>query len=229
MTTLKKKTRQIRPAKGSISIDPALDLQVGAGSDDCFRKRTYPEWDLNYVYQMVGRCTATNKQVGGGMRFTGVTIPQGATIVTAYLTLRCKYYYGGTPCNTRISAENVDDAPTFINSYVAFDSRYNNRTAARVDWDDIPVWTVGTDYNSPEIKTVIQEIVDRAGWVSGNSIVIFWEDFDDRSPTDNAERLAHSYNSSPTYAPKLHIEYKGAPKGMPGLSVGARDEVMRVA
>jgi len=112
-----------------------------------------------------------------------------------------------TTVNSRISAEDVDDAATFSSDSSAFDARWAARTTARVDWDNIGAWTLNTDYNSPDIKTVIQEIVDRAGWASGNDIVIFWDDFDDRSTHNTSRwRLAYSY-TTPASAPKLYIEW----------------------
>jgi len=153
------------------------------------------------------------------MRFTNITIPPGATIVHAYLTLRASSNKTGTICNTRISAEDIDDAPTFADGGAAFDARWANRTTARVDWDAIPAWTLNTDYNSPEIKTVIQEIIDREGWVSGQDIVIFWEDYEDRSThAAGCFRGGYSYDSSITYAPKLIIEY--TPLGWTGKISG---------
>jgi hypothetical protein len=142
------------------------------------------------------------------MRFTNVTIPPGSVITAAYLTLRARLSESGTACLTRISAEDVDDAPTFADDLAVFITRWNARTAARVNWDNIPNWTADTNYNSPEIKTVIQEIVDRAGWASGNDIVIFWEDFEDRSTHAVCNRRsAIPYDLTPANAPILHIEY----------------------
>ena len=142
------------------------------------------------------------------MRFTNVTIPPGSVITAAYLTLRARLSESGSACLTRISAEDVDDAPTFADDLAVFITRWNARTAARVNWDNIPNWTADTNYNSPELKTVIQEIVDRAGWASGNDIVIFWEDFEDRSTHAVCNRRsAIPYDLTPANAPILHIEY----------------------
>jgi len=139
------------------------------------------------------------------MRFQTVPIPQGATITTAYLTFRAKISTTVDDVNTRIRGEDADDTVTF-SDLTDFDSR--PRTTAQVDWDSIPDWTADTDYDTPEIKTVIQEIVDRAGWASGNSMVLFWDDFDDRSThTSACYRQMMTYDHSSTYAPKLHIEY----------------------
>ena len=201
-----KLTGLARVAKGSIRIDPTW--QVVASTDDCRRTLgAVPAFSLT-VYLWAGTWYIPAEQCwyGNGMRFTNITIPHGATITGAYLTLRCIDPRSTTVMRTRISAEDVDDAPTFVNDGAAFDARWANRTTARVDWDDIPEWTLDTEYNSPEIKTVIQEVIDRALWASGNDIVIFWEDFENRSDAYNL-RGAYSYDDSTPYAPKLVVTY----------------------
>ena len=204
-----KNTKQIRPVKGSIRIDPTLNLQVGASTDDAYRRLTAPYWALNASDIRVGAFGAATYQFGGGMRFLNVTIPQGTTIDAAYLTLRARAVtQNGTVVNTRISAEDVDNPATFADDAAAFDARWANRTTARVDWDDIPTFTSNVDYNSPEIKTVIQEVVDRGGWASGQAMVVFWDDFEDRSShVSGAYREVYSYDGSTTYAPKLVITF----------------------
>lgn len=185
-----------------------LTRQVGASSDDAHRRLSDDFWNLGNYYVGVGAHDETYHEYGDGMRFTNITIPQGETINEAYLILRCNGSRSGTVCNSRISAEDVDDAPTFADDKAAFDTRWAARTTARVDWDAIPAWTVDVDYNSPEIKTVIQEIVDRGGWASGQDIVIFWDDFEDRSDHNvNAHKIADSYDTIDGVAPQLYIKY----------------------
>jgi len=196
----------LRPTKGNIKIDPTW--QVGASTDDCEYRASDAWWNLACPYNTVGYNTAGSNRWGGGMRFTNVTIPQAATITAAYMTLRSYITRTANTVKSRISAEDVDDAPTFANSAGGFVARWNNRTTARVDWDAIPAWTLDSDYNSPEIKTVIQEVIDRASWASGNDIVIFWEDYDGRTTAATAcLRQGYSYDGSTTYCAKLVITY----------------------
>ncbi|MFA5396244.1 MAG: LamG domain-containing protein [Methanogenium sp.] len=195
-----------RKAKGEIKIDPTW--QVGQSTDDANRR--LDPWFFSLIFANVwAGAHSTASRYGSGMRFTNITIPKGATISDGtHLHLRAYASYAGGVVRTRISAENVDDADTFLDDADVFDSRWANRTLTRVDWDDIPEWTTNLEYDSPEIKTVIKEIVDREGWVSGNDIMIFWEDFDDRSDhVVAARRAGYSYDGSSTYAPKLIIEY----------------------
>ena len=137
-------------------VDP--EWQVGQSSDDCQRKLVAPYWNLTYAHCVAGYWSATVYGYGIGARFTNITIPNSATIISAYLKLTCSTARAATTCNTRISAEDVDDAPTFADDAAAFDARYANHTTAVVDWDNISGWSVDVEYSSPDIKTVIQEI-----------------------------------------------------------------------
>lgn len=162
---------------------------------------------LDALVQSVGKI-GTTFLIGGGMRFPNILIKRGATVVSAYLTLNCRPGASATVVRSRISAEDVDDAVVFANNVVAFDARWAARTTARVAWDAIPAWTANVDYNSPDIAAVIQEIVNRAGWVPGNAIVIFWDDFDARTTgVGDIRRYGKSYDRDPAEAPELVITY----------------------
>ena len=134
-------------------------------------------------------------------RFTNVTVPQGATITVAYITYTAYFATFGTICNERFRGENTDNAATF--STLA-DYTGRSRTAAYVDWNNIGSWTGDTAYNSPSLVSIVQEIVNRPGWVSGNAMAFLPED---NNSSDSAYRDAYSYDGSTTLCPKLHIEY----------------------
>ena len=185
-----------------------LDRQVATSSDDCNKYWTGDSWsfgiDRPYFEAGYGRNWAY--KLGNGARFTNITIPQGATIATAYLILTCRNEtFDNDTVRTKIRGELSLNAATF-STMADFDGR--TRTTAEVVWDGIGDWVNGQTYNSPELKSIIQEIVNQSGWTSGNALVIFWDDFDDRSDhIDECARIAHAYDSNPTLAPKLHIEY----------------------
>lgn len=185
----------------------ALDKQVPSSDDDIAVNKTGSAVSLTDARVLAGY-SATAKVWGSGLRFTSITIPKSSTIVAAKLTFRCRLSNSGTVCNTRISAEDVDNPGDFSgDNYASFMTRYGNRTSAVVDWDGLAAWVAGNDYDSPEIKTVIQELVNRADWDSGDALVIFWEDFDERSTSSGAQRRAESYDGDSSNAPKLHIEF----------------------
>jgi len=186
-----------------------IQKSPGQSSDDVQRSPPPDYWSMVAALE-VGYTNSTYYAQGCGIRFPNVTVPQGNTIVAAYLTLKCSYSRDANTVNSRISAEKVDDAPTFADDAAAFDARWANRTTARVDWDAIPAWTAGVSYNSPDIKSVIQEIIDRPGWASGQAIVIFWEDFEDRSThASNVRRTAYAWDyGSGANKAILTIEYE---------------------
>lgn len=174
-----------------------------------YRRLTPDYWALSTASIPAGCHDSSNYEYGSGMRFQSIAVPQGATIDTAYIIFKGRAADAGANCLTRISAEDVDDAAAIADDKAAFDTRWAARTTSRVDWDNIPAWSIdesGADTTSPEIKTVIKEIVDRGGWASGQDMVIFWEDFEDRS-THASSNNRDAYNYAGGTAPKLHIEY----------------------
>lgn len=108
---------------------------------------------------------ATSQYIG--LRFLNVTIPQGATISAATLNVYFTSASFDSP-NVLIYAEDVDDAATFTTG--ANDISGRTLTTANVAWNASNIGTGSK--TSPDIATVIQEIIDRPGWASGNDIVI---------------------------------------------------------
>ncbi|GAH49902.1 unnamed protein product [marine sediment metagenome] len=192
--------------------------QVGASTDDCRRGLTDAAWSLTHANFPAG--DGKRAKYGGGARFTNITIPKDSIITTAVLRLEVKDWRNGVTVRTRISAEQVNDAPTFADNAAAFDARWANR-GAQVSWI-CPIWTPPLTVDSPSIVAVIQAIVNRAGWVSGNDIVIFWEDFEGRSDdVANCWRICYSWNGSAPQAPRLVITW--TPPGWSGEIAGVTD------
>ncbi len=197
-----------QPIAYPIEDSTEVDEQVGASADDAYHRLATDYWSRAYVYDAAGAGSETIYQYGCGMRFQTVDIAQGTTVTTAYITFTAKVSRDGANCLTRITGEDVDDAPEFADDKDAFDTRYNNHTTAVVDWDNIGAWAYDSEYNSASIVSVINEILARANWVANNDLVLFWQDYDDRSThAANNQRYGYSYDSSTAKAPKLHIEY----------------------
>ncbi|MHB8104663.1 MAG: hypothetical protein ACYDG5_03895 [Dehalococcoidales bacterium] len=185
-----------------------LDLQISQSSDDASRHKTADYWNTTHTIAGAGYAASSYKGCGFAMRFQNATIPVGAVITSAYLTLRACATFTNTTVNTYLKGQNNSNPATF-STMVDFDARTWLSTV--VNWDGIPVWTSGTDYQSPDISGLIQAIVNLPGWSSGNSLVLIWEDWELRSTqSDNTLRECYPYDGSATYAPKLHIEYSAA-------------------
>jgi hypothetical protein len=134
-----------------------------------------------------------------GLRYTRVTIPQGATITNAYVQFTTDETNSGATSLT-IRAEDENNASAFSESRYNVSSR--RQTAAAVNWQPAAwnsVGSAGSDQRTPNLKSLVQEVVNRSGWNSGNSLVLM--------VTGSGERTAESHNGSSSKAPLLHIDY----------------------
>lgn len=199
----------INPVLASTSVN----YSVTAATDDGMKYYTGAAWAFsnNTVYHTVGYQSAAALKHGLGLRFQAVAVPHGATIDSAYIKVKSRANTAATTVNSYISAWDGDDASTFSN-LADFDAKFASQTTAVVAWDNIAAWTTDTDYDSPDISTVIQEVVDRGGWASGNDMIIFWEDFDDRSShVAFADRRSYSYDADSSKVIKLYITFTYLP------------------
>ena len=104
-----------------------------------------------------------------GIRFPSIAIPQGRAIIAAKVQVQC-INNSNDDANVTIYGNDVDDAADFV-----AEADVNNRalTAANVTWAQNSLGDAYVD--SPELKTILQEIVDRGSWASGNAVMIIME------------------------------------------------------
>jgi hypothetical protein len=132
------------------------------------------------------------------LRFDNVTIPNAATINLATLELLASSNAYGSP-ELVIHGVNEDDAvaPTTAGEYAA-----DPRVASSVPWDT--AWEADAWEQSADIKTIIQDIVSRGGWVSGNALML--QVVDDLGSGTNAVYVK-MFETDPAEAAKLYVEY----------------------
>jgi hypothetical protein len=138
-------------------------------------------------------------QEGVGLRFGGLEIPPGATVVNAYVQFQANEAQS-EPTELTIQGQASDDVPSFSVS-LSNDISARPRTAAAVQW--VPAaWTafggMGSAERTPDLAPVIQEIVSRPGWKSGHSLAILIGGI--------GHRTATSYDGDMAGAPLLHVE-----------------------
>ena len=134
-----------------------------------------------------------------GLRFRDVAVPKGAVITRAYLQFTTDEATTGE-ASLQIRAEDVDNAAPFTTALGNLSARAT--TALVASWAP-QAWTaVGAAseaQRSPDLAAVIQAVVDRSGWASGNALAII--------VVGDGKRVAESFDGSPEQAPQLHIEY----------------------
>ncbi len=146
-----------------------------------------------------------NSYIGGvqtiGLRFNNIAVPRGAVIQKASIQ------FTADETNTEATSlvfrgEAIDDAPQFATTTNNLTARI--ATNASISWNP-PAWNTegeaGTAQKSPDLATIVQEIVDRQGFVPGNSIAFII--------SGSGKRVAESFEGSPQGAPRLCITYSG--------------------
>jgi len=179
-----------------------LNLQISAGSDNVSGSS---EENYAYLDQLLFVTDEPDSYEIFGLRFNALNIPVGAIINSAKISLYSNYSTGSNVIATIIYGINEDDTSTFTDGEDGFiDITTRILTTNNVNWN-IPVLTLNQWYDTPSIVDIIQEIIDRDGWESGNAIgfVIKSNDY----TGNNEVRGFTNYNSSTVNCAKLSITY----------------------
>ncbi|TMM22261.1 MAG: hypothetical protein E6F95_08370 [Actinobacteria bacterium] len=181
-----------------------LTVPIGASSDDAEESSVDGSVALgNPALKIVNRA-GVNQTVG--LRFAGLSIPQGATIQNAYIQFQCRVQTTAA-ASLLIEGQAADNPSTFARITNNISSRA--RTSADVGWVPAPWGTVGAqgpDQQTPDLTSVMQEIVNRGGWGPGDPMVFII--------TGTGVRTAEAFDG--LFAPVLHVTYA------PALPVGTR-------
>ena len=150
--------------------------------------------------EMVANGAATF--INTAVRFVGLAIPVGSTIIApTKLTYTSDATGSGTSYTTQFRASDEDNAAAIT---TATDFSTRPRTTASASLSP-PIIANDVTQDSPDLSAVVQEVVDRAGWVSGNDMLFFWERV---SNTGNNNR---SYYHSGTIAKSAILEVNFTP------------------
>ncbi|MFX0054392.1 MAG: DUF2341 domain-containing protein [Candidatus Hermodarchaeota archaeon] len=123
----------------------------------------FPDWSTAYAYQV-------------GLQFP-LDVPQGSAITSAYLEVEAEtgaqYLTDTFDGRMRILVANENTVTAFTTGLPELTDRYN--------WVDTDIiwtpsdWTAGTRYASPNIAPILQKVVSRTDWQSGNYVCIMLE------------------------------------------------------
>ncbi len=171
--------------------------------------------EKNNGYQSTGTELTMNSNYNAyiGMRFTNINVPKDATINKAYLVFTGYDYHGGS-ASMKISASAENDAADFDN-YSRYLLRNKSKTSG-ITWN-MPTFYRKWQHVSPDISSVVQEVVNRGGWSAGNDLMLILSDF-------YGDRGAYSVNGSASRAPQLYIQFNG--NATPGVSSTVREHLI---
>jgi len=179
------------------SSSGTIDVRISQSSDDA--EEDHHEMDLD------SKDLDMNEKEFVGLRFNNIDVPQGASITSAYVKFTVEDKKGDKgKAVVKIFGEDTDDATTFTSTNNDISDR--TKTSSSVTWD-IPNWKKegdsGPAQTTPDLSSIIQEVVDGNGWMSGNSIALIIEE-----EKGKKDRDAKSYDKSPSESALLHIEFE---------------------
>lgn len=214
------------PVTIEATIVPNPDDSTGFSSNDAqefedFVNPSYPE-GATWIYNHNNNLAYDNHYdtpIITGLRFVDLEIPQGSVISSATVqftaasprstgTTRAE---GSNSVSTSlvIRGEAVDNAEAFVDQEV---HNISNRsvTEAAVAWDDVPEWetdAAGPEQRTPDVRRIVQEVVNRDGWAPGNAMVFM--------VSGDGQRVAYAYRESPDDVPVLTVEFEPPAGGGP--------------
>ncbi len=194
-----------------------LVFTVGAGSDTAVEyseavATAYPagstdivtsDLDLTWDTALKPGTSDARGPVTVGIRYPGVAVPQGAIITAASITFtNVTSGTAGVGSVTLVfNGVAEDNTGTFVHQEGVGNNNVTNRprTTESDSWVSSTLW--GATATSADISSVVQEIVDRGGWASGNAMA-----FVITSPDSGASAYRRALAGGDS-APTLSITY----------------------
>lgn len=181
-----------------------ISRQIASGSDDAEEKSgaiDLTSSDLELIRE-------TSDQLVG-MRFTNLSIPQGAEISEAYIQFTCDETSSETT-NLIIRGEDSGNASTFTTASNNISNR--NTTAASASWSPAAwnsVGQSGSAQRSTDLSAIVEEIVSRGDWNAGNAMVFIAD--------GSGRRTAESFNGVSSSSPILTVTYSNGGGGQSNI------------
>ncbi len=184
------------------TIPQTFDENVGVDYNDGI------EYNGAYLigYSFVGNANNITYQAAEGLRFENVTFPAGATLTSAELVVVSdgRAFSGGNEALT-IDVVGIaeDNAAPF--SAASLPST-RTPTTASTTLDVTTSWVSGTSHTIGGLTPIVNEIVTRANFVSGNAIAFY---LNAPAAGVNANAAFRTFENDPANAPRLKLTFSG--------------------
>lgn len=176
-------------------------IKVSASGDDAEESAAGASVINSTDLELVNDGALGNQTVG--MRFNGIGIPNGASILAASIQFTADETQSEATALT-IRAEAANSAAIFTTAANNVSSR--PRTSSAVSWVP-PAWlTIGESaaaQRTPDLTSLMQEVINRPGWVGGNSLAFII--------TGTGHRTAEAFDKAGGTPPTLTVSYLANP------------------
>ncbi len=133
-----------------------------------------------------------------GLRFTNINIPRGARIISAYITFSPYNTFPTDSSNFVFRSELSDNAATYTGTAYNLTQRPHSDQSIDVRWQP-QSWTINQTTFTPNIGPLIQVVVNRTNWQTGNAIGMM--------VIGDGPRSVFSFEGDPAKAPVLTVTY----------------------
>lgn len=179
---------QPSPASPAPGDEGAIRVSIASGADDVEQQADgsikVGSLDLDFAL-------SSNQPVG--LRYD-VCIPVGADVTSATITLVAKKS-DTTPTYARVWTAAASDSAGFASKNLSL----RIRSPRWVDWPSWSTWTPGRVEVSPDLSSLVSQVVDSPDWNGCGPIVFIIEGTGDRE--------AFSYEADPAKAPVLEVVF----------------------
>ena len=197
------------------------EAQISANADDAVEYLNTGDVALNGVgghlplgYDSLIGLTIAEGATLVALRFPGVMLAQGTPI--SLVRLRFVASNGNTtPVVLRVWCEAADNSAAITTASGSISAR--EKTTAFYDWSPA-AWSVNQDDEATRtdaLAPLVQEVVNRAGWASGNALTFLIELSPENTDTESPRRRAYSYEASSDAAARVSINAIEAPPPPP--------------
>jgi hypothetical protein len=205
-------------SSGLVSETPPFDLEaqatsttitvpVAANGDDAE--------EVNGSMQLSGKSLDFTTKTTVGLRFGRVEIPARAKVTRAYIQFKAITADSGA-ATLQLRGVASDNAAAFRSAAKNLSAR--GKTAAFSTWRP-NAWTRGQTTRSSELASVVQEVVNRPGWQSGNALAFLVTN------GGTSKRSASSREMNAATGPTLYVSFElpteeTAPEPEPEVGLG---------
>jgi hypothetical protein len=155
----------------------SVSSRIANGEDDDSGYGCGSPWGWRWELCTTDDCSVFLDREGyndatAGLRFTDLFIPQGIKIENAYIQFTAKEVDTGY-CKLHIRGHDVDNSTSAEDAL----NEWEPVTSAEVIWeppDWITIGAAGTDQRTPDLSSIIQEIVNRPGYTINSAITIIF-------------------------------------------------------
>ncbi|MEE9320318.1 MAG: PilC/PilY family type IV pilus protein [Granulosicoccus sp.] len=204
--------------------------QISNWSDDAQEWDAGNRWFDGYMYRNQPKLymprLLSGWQMNTGLRFTDLKIPKNAIITGADLQFEISNSYPGSgPMSMNIDIENSSNPTTYQSGYYDITNR-QTAPVGPVIWN-APHRSNGAKVKTPQLKTLVQSIVNRADWDVDDNAMAFVISRNSGTGTQDYK----TFEQEASAAVKLRINYKsftGSATGNIPNTITARDELKEV-